>query len=161
MNVAERDAVTSNGRLAAPILIDVKAVRRSRGLKILEQHICDIPIAAVALYHEYLVPAVSVYIFVHDVLDGGTGAEGTDSGPAGLVAPNVLDQEVGGGGLDGDTFVTVGNFYVVDPVVGALWPVRSANKLSLSLKYNSHQRCRCRQSHRYLRRGWRDCKLLH
>ena len=87
--------------------------------EVLQIHILHVPRAAPALDEEDLVPAVGVDVAVEDVLDGGVGAQGADGGAAGLVAPDALDEDVVRGRLDGDAFVAVGDFDVVDPVVGS------------------------------------------
>jgi len=49
---------------------------------------------------------------------GHTGSvQGPNAHTATLIAIDFLDKHVFGGCLDGDTFVAVGNFYVVDVTV--------------------------------------------
>lgn len=116
-DVLELHAISRSGALAAPILINIQPIRRVPRNKVLQIHILHRSASTVGLDHEDLVASVRVHISVEYILDGGVGAKRADGRASGLVAPDLLDLDVVRGGLDGDAFVAVGDFDVVDPVV--------------------------------------------
>ena len=117
LNVAQLHAITRCRALTTPILVDIQPVCRPSRDKVLEQHVPDITRATIGFDHEYLVATISINISVNDVLDGGVSSERANRRAARLVAPDTLNKDIGGGRLDGDAFVPVGDFDVVDPVV--------------------------------------------
>lgn len=143
-DVGELNTSTGTCSLAAPVLVDIETVGGITSQEVLEKNVLDVSTAVVALEHVNLVTTVGVDVAVVDILDGRSVGEGAHGAAAGLVAPDALNEEVGGGRLDGHAFVAVGHFDVVDPVVVTCRSLmRNSNKKS---RTHTHRKCRYRQN---------------
>ncbi len=118
-DVLELHTIARRSTLATPILINIQPIRRIPRNEVLQVHVLHRSTSTIRLDHEDLVTPVRVHIAVEHVLDGSVGAKRADGRASGLVAPDLLDLDVVRGRLDGDAFVAVGDFDVVDPVVRA------------------------------------------
>lgn len=119
-DVGELHARARAGSLAAPVLVDVQSVSGATSQEVLKEDVLDVAASAVALEHVHLVATVGVDVAVVNVRDGSSVGKRSHGASTRLVAPNALDEEVGCGRLDGDTFVAVGDLNIVDPMVDPL-----------------------------------------
>lgn len=118
-DVRELHAITIDGVHRTPILINVETISRAPRNEVLEEDVLDVSRAAIGLDHIDLVTTIGIDVAVKDVLDRCIGSQGTHRTTSGLVAPDLLDKDVVCRRLDGDTFIAVGDFDVVNPNIGS------------------------------------------
>ena len=95
-------------------MVDIQTVSVLVADEVLEDAILDVAVTTVGLDHHLLVRVLSVDVGISDGRDSRPRAKRTDGTSSTPIAVNVLNEQVGGGVLDGDALVLVGNFDVVD-----------------------------------------------
>ncbi len=98
-------------------MIDVQSIGRSTCDEVLEYYVSQVAVASPRFDHEDLVSSVRVHIAIQDILNRGASAHRAYRAASGLVAPDLLDKDVRSRRLNSYTFVTVGDFDVVNPVI--------------------------------------------
>ena len=74
---------------------------------------------AIRLNHEHLVGFPGVNVLVNDVRNGSIHSQGANGASTRPVTKGVLDENIACWALDGNAFILVGDFHVMDPDVGS------------------------------------------
>lgn len=108
--------------------IQIQPIRILVSYEVPEHTVFNGSIASIALDHHHLVAIDTIHLVVDNITDVCPRAQAPNGTATEPVAVDLFDEHVVGGVLDGDAFIPVGDFYVVNPHVGTgdVDPIQSA-----------------------------------